>query len=123
MSFATEVAEVSKDYDHIKALAEFLTVEGLVGNSHLTGDYVRALKRHGRLDVVAALRSHEIGFYCTHHGAAPFMTGYLEKFNWRAGTTEWGRNELPVLRVVEELFGRQPTYYTTGPHQPLLMCS
>jgi hypothetical protein len=42
LSFATEVAEVPKDYDHIKALAEFLTEEGLVGNFHLTGDYATA---------------------------------------------------------------------------------
>lgn len=113
LSFATEVAEVPKDYDHIKALAEFLTAEGLVGNFHLTGDYARALKRHGRLDVVEALKRHEIGFHCNHHGAAPFMAGYLEKLNWRDGTTEWARNELPGLKVVEELFGRHPTYYTT----------
>jgi len=113
LSFATEVAEVPKDYDHIKALAEFLTEERLVGNFHLTGDYARALKRHNRLDVVDALKKHEIGFHCNHHGAAPFMAGYLEKLNWRDGTTEWARNELPGLRVVEELFGRRPTYYTT----------
>ena len=41
------------------------------------------------------------------------MAGYLEKMNWRDGTTEWTRNELPGLRVVEELFGRRPVYYTT----------
>ncbi len=113
LSFATEVAEVPKDYDHIKALADFLTEEGLVGNFHLTGDYARALKRHGRLDVVEALKKHEIGFHCNHHGAAPFLAGYLEKMNWRDGTTEWAKNELPGLKLVEELFGRHPTYYTT----------
>lgn len=113
LSFATEVAEVPKDYDHIKALADFLSAEGLVGNFHLTGDYARALKRHGRQDVVDALKNHEIGFHCNHHGAAPFMAGYLETLNWRDGTTEWARNELPGLRVVEELFGRRPVYYTT----------
>ena len=90
LSFATEVAEVPKDYDHIKALAEFLTAEGLVGNFHLTGDYARALKRHGRLDVVEALRSHEIGFHCNHHGAAPFMAGYLENLNWRDDVCKQG---------------------------------
>ena len=52
LSFATEVADEPKDFDHIKALAEFLTQEGLIGNFHLTGDYARALKHHGRLDVV-----------------------------------------------------------------------
>ena len=113
LSFATEVADEPKDFDHIKALAEFLTKEGLIGNFHLTGDYARALKHHGRLDVVEALMSHEIGFHCNHHGAAPFMAGYLEKMNWRDGTSEWTRNELPGLRVVEELFGRRPVYYTT----------
>lgn len=113
LSFATEVADEPKDFDHIKALAEFLTNEGLIGNFHLTGDYARALKHHGRLDVVQALMKHEIGFHCNHHGAAPFMAGYLEKMNWQDGTSEWTRNELPGLRVVEELFGRRPVYYTT----------
>ncbi|GEM_PF-1682919 len=113
LSFATEVADEPKDFDHIKALAEFLTKEGLTGNFHLTGDYARALKHHGRLDVVQALMDHEIGFHCNHHGAAPFMAGYLEKMDWQDGTSEWTRNELPGLRVVEELFGRRPVYYTT----------
>jgi hypothetical protein len=113
LSFATEVADEPKDFDHIKAVAEFLTNEGLVGNFHLTGDYARALKHHGRMVVVEALTSHEIGFHCNHHGAAPFMAGYLEKMVWRDGTSEWTRNELPGLRVVEELFRRRPVYYTT----------
>jgi len=113
LSFATEVADEPKDFDHIKALAGFLTNEGLIGNFHLTGDYARALKHHGRQDVVEALKSHEIGFHCNHHGAAPFMAGYLEEMSWRDGTTEWTRNELPGLQVVEELFGRRPVYYTT----------
>jgi len=113
LSFATEVAHLPRDYDHIKAVAECLTEEGLIGNFHLTGDYARALKRHGRLDVVKALASHEIGYHCNHHGAAPFMAGYLEKMSWRDGVSEWFTNELPGLGVVEELFGRRPTYYTT----------
>ena len=113
LSFATEVAHLPKDRDHIKAVAEFLTGEGLIGNFHLTGDYARALKRRGRLDVVKALAGHEIGFHCNHHGAAPFMAGYLDAMNWRDGVLEWSANELPGLSVVEELFGRRPTYYTT----------
>jgi len=113
LSFATEVAHLPRDYDHIKAVAECLTEEGLVGNFHLTGDYARALKRRGRLDVVKALAGHEIGYHCNHHGADPFMAGYLEAMNWRDGVTEWFANEMPGLSVVEELFGRRPTYYTT----------
>lgn len=113
LSFATEVAHLPRDYEHIKAVAEFLTEEGLVGNFHLTGDYARALKRRGRLDVVKALASHEIGYHCNHHGASPFMAGYLEAKNWRDGVSEWCANELPGLSVVEELFARPPTYYTT----------
>ena len=113
LSFATEVAEEPKDFEHIKALAQFLSSEGLIGNFHLTGDYARALKHNGRLDVVEALGCHEIGFHCNHHGAAPFMAGYLESMNWRDGIAEWTRNELPGLHVVEELFGRRPVYYTT----------
>lgn len=113
LSFATEVSHLPRDYDHIKAVAECLTEEGLIGNFHLTGDYARALKRHGRLDVVKALAKHEIGYHCNHHGASPFMAGYLETMSWRDGVSEWFTNEMPGLGVVEELFGRRPTYYTT----------
>ncbi len=113
LSFATEVAHLPRDYEHIKAVAEFLTEEGSVGNFHLTGDYARALKRRGKSDVVKALANHEIGYHCNHHGASPFMAGYLETMDWRDGVSEWCTHELPGLSVVEELFGRRPTYYTT----------
>jgi len=113
LSFATEVAYLSKDHDHIKAMAELLTNEGLVGNFHLTGDYARALKRCCRLDVVEALKKHEIGFHCNHHGAAPFMGTYMEEKDWRGALSEWFTNELPGVGVVAELFERHPVYYTT----------
>ncbi len=113
LSFATEVAHLPRDHDHIKEMAEFLTAEGLVGNFHLTGDYARALKRTGRWDVVDALRNHEIGFHCNHHGASPFMGTYTEKRDWRGATAEWLLNELPGVGVVQELFQRRPAYYTT----------
>ena len=113
LSLATEVAELPRDHDHIKAVAEFLTEEGLVGNFHLTGDYARALKRCGRWDVVKALANHEIGFHCNHHGAAPFMGRYLEEMSSRDGVSQWFTHELPGVSVVEELFGRRPAYYTT----------
>ena len=113
LSFATEVAHLPRDYDHIKEMAEFLTAEGLVGNFHLTGDYARALKRAGRRDVVDALGKHEIGFHCNHHGASPFMGTYMEERDWHGAVAEWLLNELPGVAVVEELFQRRPTYYTT----------
>ena len=113
LSFATEAAHAEEDFDFIKAVAEFLTEENLVGNFHLTGDYARALKRRGRRDVVQALARHEIGFHCNHHGARPFMAGYLEKYPWDDGLARWFSNESPGFAAVAELFSRRPTYYTT----------
>lgn len=113
LSFATETAHAAEDFDFIKAIAEFLTEEKLVGNFHLTGDYARALKRRGRQDVVQALARHEIGFHCNHHGSRPFMAGYLEKCPWDEGLARWLSNESPGFAVVAELFNRRPTYYTT----------
>jgi hypothetical protein len=113
LSFATEAAHAEEDFDFMKAIAQFLTEEGLVGNFHLTGDYARALKRHARMDVVQALAAHEIGFHCNHHGARPFMIGYLETCPWDEGVSRWLCNESPGFAVVTELFNRRPTYYTT----------
>lgn len=113
LSFATEAAHAPEDYDFMKAIAQFLTGENLVGNFHLTGDYARALKRHGRLDVVEALKPHEIGFHCNHHGSRPWMAGYLEKYPWDEGLARWLSYEAPGFALVGELFNRRPTYYTT----------
>lgn len=113
LSFATEAAHAPDDYDFMKAIALFLTEENLVGNFHLTGDYARALKRHGRLDVVEALKPHEIGFHCNHHGSRPWMAGYLEKYPWDEGLSRWLSYEAPGFAIVGELFNRRPTYYTT----------
>lgn len=113
LSFATEAAHAIEDYDFIKGIADFLTAENLIGNFHLTGDYARALKRHGRLDVVESLRRHEIGYHCNHHGSKPFMAGYLEKYPWDEGLSRWLSNEAPGLAAVAELVNRRPVYYTT----------
>jgi len=113
LSFATEAAHAVEDYDFIKDIADFLTAENLVGNFHLTGDYARALKRHGRLDVVESLQRHEIGYHCNHHGSKPFMAGYLEKYPWEEGLSRWLSNETPGLAAVAELMNRRPVYYTT----------
>lgn len=113
LSFATEAAHALEDHDFIRDIALFLTKEGLVANFHLTGDYARALKRHGRADVVEALKPHEIGFHCNHHGSRPFMPGYLEKLSWDDGVTRWLGYEAPGLAAVTELMDRRPTYYTT----------
>jgi hypothetical protein len=113
LSFATEAAHAPEDYDFMKAIAQFLTAENLVGNFHLTGDYARALKRHGRLDVVEALKHHEIGFHCNHHGSRPWMAGYLEKLPWDEGLSRWLGFEAPGFALVGELFDRRPVYYTT----------
>lgn len=113
LSFATEAAHASEDFDFIKATAEFLTGEGLTGNFHLTGDYARALKRLGRRDVVEALKPHEIGFHCNHHGSRPFMAGYLDQYPWEEGLSRWLTLESPGFALVGELFNRRPAYYTT----------
>ena len=113
LSFATEAAHAPEDYDFIKAIAQFLSGEKLVGNFHLTGDYARALKRHGRMDVVEALQRHEIGYHCNHHGSKPFMAGYLESYPWDEALARWMSNEVPGLAAVAELVNRRPVYYTT----------
>lgn len=113
LSFATEAAHAVEDYDFIKSIADFLTGEDLIGNFHLTGDYARALKRHGRLDVVESLQRHEIGYHCNHHGSKPFMAGYLEQYPWEEGLSRWLSNEAPGLAAVAELVNRRPVYYTT----------
>jgi len=113
LSFATESASSTRIHDLFKEAAEYLTAKGLKGNFHLTGDFARALRQHARRDVIRALARHEIGYHCNHHGGRPFMAGYCEQGSWQSGVSTWLTEELPGIRIIEELFGRAPAYYTT----------
>ncbi len=113
LSFATEVSHSERAHNLVKTIAGFLSGEGLTGNFHLTGDYARALRRNCRRDVTEALRKHEIGFHCNHHGARPFMGGYLNSESWLRGLEKWLGNEIPGMREVENLLEIRPKYYTT----------
>lgn len=113
ISFPTETAHSVRARELIFEISNFLTTNGISGNFHLTGDFARALRRTGRVDIVESLKKHELGYHCDKHGADPFMAGYLEENDWDVGVSNFLGNELPGYRLLEELMGLAPKYYTT----------
>ena len=41
------------------------------------------------------------------------MAGYCENGSWQSGVSTWLNEELPGIRIIEELFERTPAYYTS----------
>jgi len=60
--FDTEDYILPPSDDAAKRLADFLTAEGVHATFNLVGKKGRTLERGGRKNVIALLRSHEIGY-------------------------------------------------------------
>src|SRR4029453_16627110 len=79
--FDTEDYLLPADDDASKRLAELLTERGIRATFKLVGEKARVLEKRGRLDVIAALKKHDIGYHSDFHSVHPTPAEYLADCN------------------------------------------
>ncbi len=111
ISFATEEFVTPEHDDVILRLASILRRRGIAGSFHLTGDYARKLRERRRVDVINALRDHEIGYHGNTHGAMPFLAGICEERAWDDAVAALMATEARGIMDLADIFDRKPAYY------------
>ena len=76
--FDTEDYILPQDDEATKRLAEMLTRLGVRATFKIVGEKARVLERRGRVDVIAALRKHDIGYHSNTHSQQPTVAVYLQ---------------------------------------------
>ena len=109
--FDTEDYLLPASDDAAKHVAEFLTGEGIRGTFKVVGEKARTLERRKRVDVIGALKKHEIGYHSNYHSTQPSPAMYLSNLGWDEGVAEFERREGPGRADVERIFGTAPTTY------------
>ena len=110
VTFATEDPITPGHDEIILTLCSRLSDRGITGGFHLTGDYVRSLRRRGRNDVIAALKEHEIGYHTNTHASCPFAGTYGETLSWDDAVARYMQSEAKGIEDIVETTGRFPQY-------------
>jgi hypothetical protein len=103
--FDTEDYLLPADDDASKRLAELLTERGIRATFKLVGEKARVLEKRGRLDVIAALKKHDIGYHSDFHSVHPTPAEYLADCNLLDGVAEFVRREGDGAADVRRIFG------------------
>jgi hypothetical protein len=111
--FDTEDYLSPADDDACKRLAEMLTQRNIRATFKVVGEKARVLERRGRLDVIKALRRHDIGYHANFHSVHPTPTEYLADCGWLDGIAEFERREGGGAGDVRRIF-QKPTLVCYG---------
>ena len=110
----------SEDYLTLQAAdaelwwAAELSKRSFRGSWQLVGEFVRALKRWGREDVIAAIAKHEIGYHTNYHSLYPTHPEAVEKLNLADGIRYITGVEAPGVSTLATTFNTWPVSYCSA---------
>lgn len=105
--FDTEDYISPADDDADKRLAELLTERHIRATFKVVGEKARVLEKHGRTDVIEALKRHDIGFHANFHSVHPTVAEYEADCGLLDGIGEFVRREGQGAADVRRVFGRK----------------
>ena len=103
--FDTEDYISPSDDDADKRLAQLLSERHVRATFKVVGEKARVLEKHGRQDVIDALKQHCIGFHANFHSVHPAPAEYLADCGLLDGIAEFVRREGPGATDVRRIFG------------------
>jgi len=109
--FDTEDFVTPETDDVLLDLTNILDQFGVKGSFCIVGEKLRALKRRGRLDVLEALKKHDIAYQSDLHSIHPVISEYVKDKKWDEGIKEIKKREGPGLEFLKEVFNRTPSAF------------
>ena len=103
--FDTEDYLLPASDDAAQRLAEILTAKGVRATFNIVVEKARVLEQRGRLDVIAALKKHDVAYHANLHSVHPTPSEYLADCGFLDGVAEFIRREGGGAADVRRIFG------------------
>jgi len=114
-SFDTEDFTSNVAADAILREAELLRESGIKGGFCVVGLLAKQLEKWGRIDVIDALKFHEIGNHSYGHTLHPTINEYTDIEDFDAAYSELWRQETESVRMISHATDNQPIYMACPP--------
>ena len=101
--------------DGILRVIEVLEEYGVRGVFVIVGKFAEALRKWGRMDIIAALSRHEIGIHSLSHSLHPTINEYTDHVDYSLCLRRFREKEGECLRILKETFGKEHIYAACGP--------
>ncbi len=88
-----------------------LEKHGVPVTCKLVAEKVRALKEHGRTDVISAIARQDVGYHLDKHSRHPTVYEYFRDADLLAGAEEFYRQETDGLELVERTFSTKASCF------------
>ncbi len=102
-------------------LAEICNRHGCQAVFKVTTEKATSLQRHGREDVIEALKTQDLGFHMTNHSYPPTVPVYTQKMSWDEGVRAFERAERVGYEEWRDVFGRDAATYCHGTATPFAL--
>jgi hypothetical protein len=99
-------------------LAQIANRHGCQVVPKVTTEKIRSLRRHGRQDVIEALKTQDVGFHMTNHSFPPTVPVYTQRMSWDEGVREYERQERAGYDEWRATFERDAPTYAQGVATP-----
>lgn len=103
---------VTSEADDVPLRAfSILEKHGVPVTCKLVAEKVRALKEHGREDVISAISKQDVGYHLDSHSRHPTVYEYFVEADTISGGEEFYRREREGLELVERTFSRKASCF------------
>lgn len=109
--YDTEDYATPESDDAALRLAQLHTRLGFPATFKVVGEKARRLRDRGRIDVIRALRAHDIGYHTNYHSVHPTIAEYCEALPWHQARERFEREERPGYDDVAAIFERPIVTY------------
>lgn len=87
-------------------LAEVMTRHGLPGCFHIHGEKARFMERHRQIEVIAAIRRHDVSLHYDRGSIHPTTAEEVSQLGWYEGVGRVLLREVPGFQALERIFGK-----------------
>lgn len=109
--FDTEDFVTPETDDVLLRLTDILDQFGVKGSFCIVGEKARVLEKRGRLDILEALKRHDVAYQSNFHSVHPVISEYLQDAAWDEGVEEVKKREGPGVKDLERIFGVKPSAF------------
>jgi hypothetical protein len=103
---------INRESDDIPSkICDIMERHNVKATFKIVGEKLRALKEHGKTDVIEAMGRHDIGYHSNYHSVHPTISEYVGNLEWDEAADEFLEREKSGVEEIRSTYKRDPSCF------------